>query len=150
MVFGGTRETVVFGGVESLGGGGGGRAEAAEEDAARREAGTMSLHRTVIPAVAGVAERGASARPLLDQVMGGLLGRMADPNKFVSVAAVSALAVVVETAGEGMHSPEALLEPYVKVGCVYACVLARRMCMGLSVGVWRCGAGGPCAGGAVV
>ncbi|PNH11707.1 Transportin-1 [Tetrabaena socialis] len=62
-----------------------------------------------------VVERGAAGRPLLDEVMGGVLGRMADHNKFVQAAAVSALAVVIETASEGHDSPDKLLEPYLKV-----------------------------------
>lgn len=66
--------------------------------------------------VAGVLERGAAGRPLLDQVVAGILGRMADNNKFVQAAAVSALAVLVETASEGHDAADKLLEPYLKVG----------------------------------
>ncbi|KXZ52849.1 hypothetical protein GPECTOR_8g231 [Gonium pectorale] len=60
----------------------------------------------------GIVERGQAARPLLDSVMGGILTSMADRNKFVQAAAVSALAVIMETAGEGQHEPDKLLEPY--------------------------------------
>ncbi|KAG2439212.1 hypothetical protein HXX76_004574 [Chlamydomonas incerta] len=62
----------------------------------------------------GVLERGAAGRPLLDQVVAGILGRMADNNKFVQAAAVSALAVLVETASEGHEAADKLLEPYIK------------------------------------
>ncbi|GLC37773.1 hypothetical protein PLESTB_001475300 [Pleodorina starrii] len=62
----------------------------------------------------GVADRGAAGRPLLDEVVAGVLRSMADANKFVQAAAVSSLAVVVETAGEGHKNPDKLLEPYVK------------------------------------
>ncbi|KAG2499029.1 hypothetical protein HYH03_003214 [Edaphochlamys debaryana] len=62
----------------------------------------------------GVVERGAAGRPLLDEVVAGVLASMADNNKFVQAAAVSALAVVVETAAEGHDGPDKLLEPYLK------------------------------------
>ncbi|GIL70967.1 hypothetical protein Vretifemale_1626 [Volvox reticuliferus] len=62
----------------------------------------------------GVVDRGAGGRPLLDEVMAGVLRSMGDSNKFVQQAAVSSLAVIVETAGEGHNSPDTLLEPYVK------------------------------------
>ncbi|GFR43753.1 hypothetical protein Agub_g4865 [Astrephomene gubernaculifera] len=60
-----------------------------------------------------VVARGPVGRPLLDQVVGGVLGAMGDNNKFVQAAAVSALAVIVESA-EAHNNPEQLLEPYTK------------------------------------
>ncbi|GLI64504.1 hypothetical protein VaNZ11_007770 [Volvox africanus] len=62
----------------------------------------------------GVVDCRGGGRPLLDEVMIGILRSMGDSNKFVQQAAVSSLAVIVETAGEGHDSPDTLLEPYVK------------------------------------
>ncbi|EFJ40829.1 hypothetical protein VOLCADRAFT_107966 [Volvox carteri f. nagariensis] len=62
----------------------------------------------------GVVDRGQAGRPLLNEVMAGVLRSMGDNNKFVQAAAVSSLAVIVEAAGEGHQNPDNLLEPYTK------------------------------------